>query len=80
MNIDAALVKKQAHAMHQVAPKMVEMQNGCICCTLREDLLIEVARLAEQASTILILAVHSRFVRSESRIIYIQNRGLGERF
>ncbi len=40
VNIDARLVRAEE--------KMVEMSNGCICCTLREDLLIEVARLAAE--------------------------------
>ena len=46
VNIDAQLVKKGDAALKQVHEKMVELQNGCICCTLREDLLREVHSLA----------------------------------
>jgi len=45
VNIDAHLVR-EGSALNRVDEKLVEMTNGCICCTLREDLLIEVSRLA----------------------------------
>jgi G3E family GTPase len=48
VNIDARLVANGPLALSRVDEKLVEMQNGCICCTLREDLLIEVARLARE--------------------------------
>lgn len=47
VNIDAELVKKEGR-LSRTEEKLVELSNGCICCTLREDLLLEVKKLTEQ--------------------------------
>jgi G3E family GTPase len=48
VNIDAELVRSGDAALSHTEEKMVEMTNGCICCTLREDLLLEVGKLARE--------------------------------
>jgi len=47
VNVDARLVKDQNN-LSRTEEKLVEMSNGCICCTLREDLMLEVERLAKE--------------------------------
>ncbi len=47
VNIDAELVERGGGNLSQKEEKLVEMSNGCICCTLRDDLLKEVSELAE---------------------------------
>jgi G3E family GTPase len=48
VNIDADLVRDGGADLSRLDEKLVEMTNGCICCTLRDDLLEEVARLASE--------------------------------
>jgi G3E family GTPase len=51
VNVDANLISRSVGKPNnpgevRVKEKMIQMENGCICCTLRGDLLIELARLA----------------------------------
>ncbi|MBM0105894.1 GTP-binding protein [Steroidobacter sp. S1-65] len=48
INIDAVLVRDGGAELSRTEEKLVEFTNGCICCTLRDDLLAEVRRLAEE--------------------------------
>jgi len=47
VNIDATLVRDAA-ALSHVKEQLVELSNGCICCTLRDDLRVEIKRLADE--------------------------------
>ncbi len=47
INIDSAIVQNDV-SLNRSEEKLVEMSNGCICCTLREDLLLEVNKLANE--------------------------------
>lgn len=47
INIDATMVQNEVSLSHK-EEKLIEMSNGCICCTLREDLLLEVNKLAKE--------------------------------
>jgi len=47
VNIDAQFIANE-NTLSRTEEKLVEMSNGCICCTLREDLMVEVEKLASQ--------------------------------
>lgn len=47
VNVDAQLVERE-NTLSRTEERLVEMSNGCICCTLREDLMIEVEKLAKE--------------------------------
>lgn len=61
LNIDASLITH--HHVSQTKEKLIQLQNGCICCTLRGDLLAELARLARQ---------------SEVQYVVIESTGISE--
>ncbi len=50
VNVDARLIRDGEAPLSRVNEELVEMSNGCICCTLREDLLKEVGRLARKGA------------------------------
>ena len=75
VNIDAALVRHGGAALSRSEEKLVEMSNGCICCTLREDLLAEVERLAgERRFDHLLIEIH-RHLGAHAGGGYIRVRG-----
>ncbi|MBC6367785.1 GTP-binding protein [Algoriphagus sp. AK58] len=47
VNVDAQMIAK-GNTLSKTEEKLVEMSNGCICCTLREDLMIEIEKLASE--------------------------------
>ena len=47
VNVDAQFIENE-NTLSRTEEKLVEMSNGCICCTLREDLMVEVEKLASQ--------------------------------
>ncbi len=58
INIDASILNKNGNQVAQI--EMVEMQNGCICCTLRDDFMAEIERLSEDRSMKILLWEHHK--------------------
>ena len=68
VNIDANLVREGGAELSRTEEKLVEMSNGCICCTLRDDLLEEVSRLAGEGRFDYLL-IESTGVSSHYRLL-----------
>ena len=58
VNIDAGIIKQKV-SVHHREEHLVELSNGCICCTLREDLLVEVAKIAAERDNLDYLIIES---------------------
>ena len=76
VNIDAGFVKVGDANLSRTEEQLVEMTNGCICCTLREDLLIEVAKLGTRWSVRLSLDRIDGHLRADAggRDVYVRRR------
>jgi hypothetical protein len=59
LNIDAALVGRGGAALLQASEKLVSLSNGCICCTLREDLLLQLTELAAESDKYDLVVIES---------------------
>ncbi len=67
VNIDAALVRDGGANLSRTDETLVELSNGCICCTLRDDLLQEVRALAESGRFDYLLIEFDRHRRAAPR-------------
>jgi len=82
INIDSAIVQNEV-SLNRSEEKLVEMSNGCICCTLREDLLEEVNKLAQDGrfdDTMVTVVDAVNFLKDYEQAQYLQEAGesLGE--
>jgi len=83
INIDAQLIQRGTAALSRVDEQLVEMTNGCICCTLREDLLQAVSELAQQGRFDYLLIESSGIseplpVAETFTFVTVEGRGLAE--
>ena len=69
LNIDAALISNSSVSVRQRQEHMVELSNGCICCTLREDLLDEVAKIASSEENFDYLLIESTGVSEPMPVV-----------
>ena len=75
VNIDAALVERGGAELSRTEETLVEMSNGCICCTLRDDLLAEVSRLAQEQRFDYLLIESTGHLGAHSRRADLHLRG-----
>ena len=84
LNIDATLITN--HHVSQTKEKLIQLQNGCICCTLRGDLLAELARLS-RATEVQYVVIESTGISEPMQVAetftaefgaVFDNEGMGE--
>ncbi len=79
INIDAALIRDGGANLSRTEEQLIEMTNGCICCTLRDDLLREVRDLAEQNRFDYLLIEFERHFRAPARRHHVRLSRRGRR-